>query len=127
MRDEAFSGDQRLNRKLIGKTKEALRRRDVQFAQAHGEDGDEALLDYVRGEAARFGMTPNAGEIIGGHFIATRFGGWRNVIAAAGLPPPKKQRPITKRQIFREEFRRQAALLADAERGEPPDKSGKQS
>ncbi len=65
-----FTGDQKLSKKLIGRTKEALRQRNVQFAQTHGDASDEELLDYVRGEAARLGMTPNAGEIIGGHFIA---------------------------------------------------------
>lgn len=108
MNGKYFTGDQRFSKKLIGRTKEVLRQRNVQFAEAHGDASDEALLDYVRSEAARFGMTPNAGEIIGGHFIAVRFGGWQNVITSAGLPPPKKQKPIPKRQIFKEEFCRQA-------------------
>ena len=89
MSGKYFTGDQKLSKKLIGRTKEALRQRNVQFAQTHGDASDEELLDYVRGEAARLGMTPNAGEIIGGHFIAVRFGCW-------------------KRQIFKEEFRCQA-------------------
>ena len=108
MNGKHFIGNQQLSRKLIGRTKEALRQRNVQFAQAHGDASDEELLDYVRGEAARLGMTPNAGEIIGGHFIAVRFGCWKNVVTAAGLVPPKKQKPTSKRQIFKEEFRCQA-------------------
>lgn len=76
---------------------------------------DEELLDYVRGEAARLGMTPNAGEIIGGHFIAVRFGCWKNVVTAAGLVPPKKQKPLPKRQIFKEELRCQARERAYTE------------
>lgn len=93
MSGKYFTGDQKLSKKLIGRTKEALRQRNVQFAQTHGDASDEELLDYVRGEAARLGMTPNAGEIIGGHFIAVRFGCWKNVVTAAGLVPPKKQKP----------------------------------
>ena len=85
MSGKYFTGDQKLSKKLIGRTKEALRQRNVQFAQTHGDASDEELLDYVRGEAARLGMTPNAGEIIGGHFIAVRFGCWKNVVTAAGL------------------------------------------
>ena len=65
MSGKYFTGDQKLSKKLIGRTKEALRQRNVQFAQTHGDASDEELLDYVRGEAARLGMTPNAGEIIG--------------------------------------------------------------
>ena len=83
MSGKYFTGDQKLSKKLIGRTKEALRQRNVQFAQTHGDASDEELLDYVRGEAARLGMTPNAGEIIGGHFIAVRFGCWKNVVTAA--------------------------------------------
>ena len=89
MNAKHFIGNQQLSRKLIGRTKEALRQRNVQFAQAHGDASDEALLDYVRSEAARFG-------------------GWQNVITSAGLPSPKKQKPTSKRQIFKEEFRCQA-------------------
>ena len=98
MSGKYFTGDQKLSKKLIGRTKEALRQRNVQFAQTHGDASDEELLDYVRGEAARLGMTPNAGEIIGGHFIAVRFGCWKNVVTAAGLVPPKKQKPLPKRK-----------------------------
>ena len=107
MSGKYFTGDQKLSKKLIGRTKEALRQRNVQFAQTHG--------DYVRGEAARLGMTPNAGEIIGGHFIAVRFGCWKNVVTAAGLVPPKKQKPLPKRQIFKEELRCQARERAYTE------------
>ena len=85
------------------------------LAQTHGDASDEELLDYVRGEAARLGMTPNAGEIIGGHFIAVRFGCWKNVVTAAGLVPPKKQKPLPKRQIFKEELRCQARERAYTE------------
>ena len=115
MSGKYFTGDQKLSKKLIGRTKEALRQRNVQFAQTHGDASDEELLDYVRGEAARLRMTPNAGEIIGGHFIAVRFGYWKNVVTAAGLVPPKKQKPLPKRQIFKEELRCQARERAYTE------------
>ena len=44
MNGKHFIGNQQLSRKLIGRTKEALRQRNVQFAQAHGDASDEALL-----------------------------------------------------------------------------------
>ncbi|MFQ9916632.1 MAG: homing endonuclease associated repeat-containing protein [Flavonifractor plautii] len=93
MSGKYFTGDQKLSKKLIGRTKEALRQRNVQFAQTHGDASDEELLDYVRGEAARLGMTPNAGEIIGGHFIAVRFGCWKNVVTAAGWSRRRSRSP----------------------------------
>ena len=108
MSEKSFQGCRPFNRRVAGRTKEALRALDAQFAREHAGDSDEALLDYVRREAARLGITPNAGEITGGPFLSKRFGGWKNVIAAAGLAPPRRQKPIASRQIFREEFRRQA-------------------
>ena len=93
MSGKYFTGDQKLSKKLIGRTKEALRQRNVQFAQTHGDASDEELLDYVRGEAARLGMTPNAGEIIGGHFIAVRFGCWKNVVGGGAGPAEEAEAP----------------------------------
>ena len=105
MNGKHFIGNQQLSRKLIGRTKEALRQRNVQFAQAHGDASDEALLDYVRSEAARFG-------------------GWQNVITSAGLPSPKKQKPTSKRQIFKEELRCQARERAYTEQQNSSEQSG---
>lgn len=47
--------------------------------------------------------------------IAVRFGCWKNVVTAAGLVPPKKQKPLPKRQIFKEELRCQARERAYTE------------
>lgn len=127
--NKTFQEGRSFNRKVIGRTKEALRALNVQFAQEHAEDSDDMLLEYVRQEAVRFGFTPNAGEIIGGAYISSRFGGWKHVIAAAGLPSPKRQRPITSRKIFQDEFERQTRLYArelrEQEAGEHPEKAGK--
>lgn len=127
--NKTFQEGRSFNRKVIGRTKEALRALNIQFAQEHAEDSDDMLLEYVRQEAVRFGFTPNAGEIIGGAYISSRFGGWKHVIAAAGLPSPKRQRPITSRKIFQDEFERQTQLYArelrDQEAEEHPEKAGK--
>lgn len=113
MKSKPFQESRAFNRKVIGRTKEALRAQDAQFARDHAGDSDEALLDYVRGEAARLGATPNPGEIMGGAYISSRFGGWKAVAEAAGLPAPKRQKPITSRKIFQEEFKRQARLCME--------------
>ena len=127
--NKTFQEGRSFNRKVIGRTKEALRALNVQFAQEHAEDSNDMLLEYVRQEAVRFGFTPNAGEIIGGAYISSRFGGWKHMIAAAGLPSPKRQRPITSRKIFQDEFERQTQLYArelrDQEAEEHPEKAGK--
>ena len=106
-----FHGDQWFNKKVEGRTREALSRCNSEFCAAHRADSDEALLCYVRGEAVRLGFTPNAVEIIGGAYIASRFGGWAKVVAAAGLRPPGRAAEFTKRKIYKEEFKRQAKLF----------------
>lgn len=107
MSEKSFQGCRPFNRRVAGRTK-------------------EALLDYVRREATRLGITPNAGEITGGPFLSKRFGGWRNVVAAAGLPQPRRQKPIASRQIFREEFKRQMKLYAqELQAGERPGENSK--
>ena len=111
MSDKRFHGDRWFNKRVEGRTKEALRQREAEFAQTHADVSHEALLDYVRGAAARLGLTPNAGEIVGGKYISSRLGGWNHVVAASGLKPPRKQRPVTSRQIFKEEFQVQARLF----------------
>lgn len=126
MSEKSFQGCRPFNRRVAGRTKEALRALDAQFAREHAGDSDEALLDYVRREAVRLGATPNAGEITGGPFLSKRFGGWRNVVAAAGLPQPRRQKPIASRQIFREEFKRQMELYAqELQAGEHPGENSK--
>ena len=81
---------------------------------------------FTSGQAARLGITPNAGEITGGPFLSKRFGGWKNVVAAAGLPQPRRQKPIASRQIFREEFKRQMELYAqELQAGEHPGENSK--
>ena len=62
MSGKYFTGDQKLSKKLIGRTKEALRQRNVQFAQTHGDASDEELLDYIRRCADELGRTPLGGR-----------------------------------------------------------------
>ena len=50
MSDKRFHGDRWFNKRVEGRTKEALRQREAEFAQTHADVSDEALLDYVRGE-----------------------------------------------------------------------------
>ena len=84
-----FIGNQQLSRKLIGRTKEALRQRNVQFAQAHGDASDEALLDYVLAECDHVSRTALAEEAEA-HLQAADFQG--------GVPLPGGERECTEQQ-----------------------------
>ncbi len=103
MTREEYCENSWIAKKLEGAAKESLRARNAQFALEHGEDSDEELIAYVCREAKRLGISPNAGEIVGGWYISKRFGGWKHVISLSGLPAPKHQAPITKRAIFKED------------------------
>lgn len=85
-----------------------------QFSVSHINDTDEELLEYIRQQTRLMGRTPNANEIIGGNFIARRFGGWRNAVIAAGLAYPKNAVPWEKRYIYKQEYERQALAQAPA-------------
>ena len=106
-----FRGDLWLEQQIDRRVKAALREKQEEFVQAHREDTDAQLLDYVRGEAERLRYSPNPGDLIGGPYIYQRLGNWDRVIALCGLPKPGKMPPMKSRTIYREEYRRQLALF----------------
>lgn len=99
------------NKRVVDRTIQALNWQQAEFRRAHQNDTDAQLLAYVRQAAEAFGVTPCAAEIIGGPYIAGRFGGWENVVAALGLDPPHALPPLTRRRIYKREFKRQALLF----------------
>lgn len=70
--------------------------RDMEWGKDHETDTDEELLSYVRQYAEESGHTPTVGEVVGGIFIAQRFGSWGVVLHFAkltlrkGMKPPKQ-------------------------------------
>lgn len=122
-----FQGDVWFNKKVGGRTREALVHMDEKFAQEHVDDSDKALVEYVREYAARLGHTPHKQEVIGSKFIGERFGGWGKVIVAAKLPPTPAEPPVLERcAIYKDEFRRQAKLFK-AERNSKKMKNAEKS
>lgn len=99
------------NRQVIERTVKALELQQAEFSQKHQRDTDEQLLARLLQAAEPFGVTPCAEEIIGGPYIAKRFGGWEKAVAAAGLEPPHPLPPLTRRRIYKREFKRQALLF----------------
>lgn len=112
-----FRGDVWFNKKVDARTRAALQEKEAEFKQTHKYATDEQLLDYVRAFAEKHGCTPNHDEIIGGSFIARRWGDWNAVVTAAGLPNPSGKSPILeKRDIYKQEFKRQALLFQQERR-----------
>lgn len=83
-----------------------------EFELEHSGDSDEELLSYVRQCEEKLKHTPQQTELIGGRYIAGRFGGWGKVIAAAKLPPAFTTPPALEHcEIYKNEFRRQARIF----------------
>lgn len=83
---------------------QSLIHKNKRFAVEHKTLEDQELLDYVKNFSGKLGRTPNQDEIIGGYYIASRFGSWEHVLAEAKLPyPEEKSPPMRKRLIYREE------------------------
>lgn len=94
-----------LERELFHKTVvQNLVYKNKKFAAEHKASTDEELLEYVKTFSGKLGRIPNQDEIIGGPYIASRFGSWEHVLAKAKLPcPEEKSLPLRKRLIYREE------------------------
>lgn len=103
------------NRQVIERTVRALERQQAEFSREHRGDTAEELLAYLRQAAAPFGVTLCAQEIIGGPYIARRFGSWEKAVKAAGLEPPHALPPLNRRRIYKREFKRQALLFKHEE------------
>ena len=70
---------------ITNRTKKALEKMEHEFCEAHKDDSDKALIDYVLQEALRLGHAPREKEIVGWSYLAQRFGSWGDLLAAASL------------------------------------------
>lgn len=88
-----------------------LKLREVEFRAEHTETSDLQLLQYVRQCAREMGHTPNGCEVVGGSYIAERFGGWGKVIRACGLSKPGTAPKWERRLPVRQEYAYQMNLF----------------
>ena len=105
-----FDAQAYVNQQLELRTNAALKEKNVQFAQDHAHTSKRELLDYVIACAKDLGHSPHNDEVIGGSFIAERFGNWLKVLEKAGLPYCGRAPAPNKRKIYREELKNQAKL-----------------
>lgn len=111
-----FDAQEYVNQMLERRTIAALEEKNYLFALGHADDTQEELLDHVVLCAKRLGYTPHYDEVIGGAFIAARFGGWHKVLEYSGLPPMGKKRRPKGRRIYLDELHYQAALYRSEKR-----------
>lgn len=100
-----------VNQKATERTFQSLKRKNEAFAIEHAEDSDAQLIAYVKQMAADLGHSPAKEEIIGGEYIAERFGGWAKMIMAAGLPIPPMPPALKRCKVFKDEYKEQMKLL----------------
>ena len=93
------------------RTKAALVERHNRFAEENKDATDEQLVEYVKKCAEQLDKSPSMYEVIGGRFIAYRFGGWGAVLIKAGLPPSGPAPKADRRKIYKDEYKLQSAAI----------------
>ena len=91
------NGDNLLHQQIVKRTRAALQAQDEAFAIEYETASDADLIDYVR-RCVDASYTPAPCEVVGGAYIAQRFGNWSAALKAAGLPsqykPPRENAPL---------------------------------
>ena len=105
-----FNAQEWVNQQLEMRTNAALKQKNMLFAQEHENDSKQQLMEHVIACARELGHPPHKDEVIGGPFIASRFGSWAKVLAEAGLPQCGGAPVATRRKIYRDELKVQAEL-----------------
>lgn len=109
------NGDNLLHQQIVKRTIEALQAQDEAFAIEHETASDADLIDYVR-RCVDASYTSAPCEVVGGAYIAQRFGNWSAALKAAGLPSQYKPPRENGYPRFHEEYARQEAQLMQERR-----------
>ena len=84
-----FDGANWYEQHIAKRTRDALAEQDRAFAEKHAGDSLDQLAAYLRRCAGHWGKSPAPIEIVGGSYIAERFGDWKDALRAAHLNPTK--------------------------------------
>ena len=85
------NGDNLLHQQIVKRTIEALQAQDEAFAIEYETASDADLIAYVR-QCVDVSYTPAPCEVVGGAYIAQRFGNWSAALKAAGCPRSTSRR-----------------------------------
>ena len=109
------NGDNLLHQQIVKRTIEALQAQDEAFAIEYETASDADLIAYVR-QCVDVSYTPAPCEVVGGAYIAQRFGNWSAALKAVGLPSQYKPPCENSYPRFHEEYARQEAQLMQERR-----------
>ena len=102
------NGDNLLYQQIVKRTIEALQAQDEAFAIEYETASDADLIAYVR-QCVDVSYTPAPCEVVGGAYIAQRFGNWSAALKAAGLPsqykPPREHHYPRYEQEYQQSLR----------------------
>ena len=118
---QRFDGQNWYKQHIAKRTREALDEQDQAFAVRHAESTLNELACYLRRCAEHWGKSPAPCEIVGGDYIAERFGGWTNALQAAHLDAVYKKPNNRANGRYQREMKRQLELYRaerDAKRTE---------
>ena len=73
--------------------------RDLAWGKEHENDSDQQLLAYLRQCAEELGHSPVVKDVLGGNYIAKRFGTWPLALTVAEIPLPKGMIPPKQKQL----------------------------
>ena len=82
-----FDGRNWYEQHIAMRTRAALEEQDRAFAERHAGDTLPELACYLRRCAGHWHKSPAPCEIVGGSYIAERFGSWSDALRAAHLNP----------------------------------------
>lgn len=109
------NGDNLLHQQIVKRTREVLQAQDETFAIEYGTASDADLIDYVR-HCVEASYTPAPCEVVGGAYIAQRFGNWSTALKTAGLPSQYRPPRENNYSRFQQEYARQEARLMQERR-----------
>lgn len=104
------NGDNLLHQQIVKRTIEALQAQDEAFAIEYETASDADLIAYVR-QCVDVSYTPAPCEVVGGAYIAQRFGNWSAALKAAELPSQYKPPREHRYPRYEQEYQRQEVQL----------------
>ena len=116
-----FDGANWYEQHIAKRTRDALAEQDRAFAEKHAGDSLDQLAAYLRRCAGHWHKSPAPCEIVGGSYIAERFGSWSDALRAAHLNPVYGHPHNRSNGRYQREMKRQIELYRaerDAKRAE---------